>query len=128
MIACENKLRHVHAMPCIWFSLTASKDRNESWIVVIIKTCGHIKASILDWKSSFPPRNYEIGEDHDINNICACLNGRLKIFIAPKPQVLTVIISYRHLVVGYRGNIAKLDAQTGTTLHSTALGVPACKA
>lgn len=56
-------------------SLTASKEPNESWIVVVTKTHGHIKASILDWKSSLPYRNFEIGEDHEISNIFAHLNG-----------------------------------------------------
>ena len=56
-------------------SLTASKDPNESWIVVITKTNGHIKASVLDWKSSTPNRNFEIGEDHETTNIFVHLNG-----------------------------------------------------
>ena len=62
---------------CMHFvcSLTASKDSNESWIVVITKTNGHIKASVSDWKSSSPDCIFEISENHDISNIYAHLNG-----------------------------------------------------
>ena len=52
-------------------SLTAPKEPNESWIVVITKENGHIKASVSDWKSSSPDRTFEIGEDHDLSNIYA---------------------------------------------------------
>jgi hypothetical protein len=56
-------------------SLTASKDPNESWIVVITKINDHIKVTVSNWKSSSPYRNFEVGEDRDISSIYAHLNG-----------------------------------------------------
>lgn len=66
---------HVDTYALFMYSLTASKDPIESWIVAVTGTNGHIKASVLDVKSSSPFCTFEIGEDHGISDIYACLNG-----------------------------------------------------
>ena len=66
---------HVDTYALFTYSLIASKDPIESWIVAITDTNGQIKASVLDVKSSSPFRTFEIGEDHGISNIYAHLNG-----------------------------------------------------